>query len=188
MTLKRYIPNLITSVRIVGTFRLLFLEPLTMLFYVVYTVSGVSDILDGWIARMTKTTSDFGSKLDSTADLMFYAVMLIQILPILWKVLPLSIWIIAGIMLLIRLISYGIAAWKYHRFSSMHTYLNKLTGACVFAMPYLLRQPYFIGYIWVAATIAMLGTLEELLIHCVQKEYDPTIKSYFNRKFHTTDR
>lgn len=173
--------------RIVGTFCLLFLEPLNTSFYVVYTVSGVSDVLDGWIARMTKTTSDFGSKLDSVADLMFYAVMLIKILPILWQVLPLSIWIISGLMLLIRLISYGVAACKYHRFSSMHTYLNKLTGACVFAIPYLVRLSFFIGYIWVAAIIAMLGTIEELLIHCIQKEYDPTIKSCFSRKCHITD-
>ena len=76
--------DMITLVRIAGTMALIFLRPLSAIFYWIYTLAGVTDALDGWIARKTKTASEFGARLDSIADLFFYAVMLVRIFPILW--------------------------------------------------------------------------------------------------------
>lgn len=182
MTLKRNIPNLITTFRLAGTVCLLFLEPFSVAFYVVYTLSGISDVLDGWVARKTKTTSEFGAKLDSIADLLFYAVMVAEIFPILWNKLPMSLWYIVAVVLILRLTSYGIAAWKYRRFASMHTYLNKLTGAAVFAMPYLIHLAFFRTYCWIACSISVVATIEELLIHCLSADYDPSVKTLLGRK------
>ena len=84
------IPNFITSLRIVGTASLFLIDPLSELFYLIYTLSGLSDAVDGWVARATKTTSELGSKLDTAADLLFYAVMIIRIFPELWA--RLSVW------------------------------------------------------------------------------------------------
>ena len=41
------VPNILTAVRIAGAVCLLFAAPLSVFFYAVYTVSGVSDALDG---------------------------------------------------------------------------------------------------------------------------------------------
>ncbi len=55
-------------------------------------------MIDGTVARKTGTESEFGSKLDSTADLMFVTVCLLKLLPVLNKltgmltfVLPLTL-------------------------------------------------------------------------------------------------
>ena len=54
------------------------------MFFAIYALTGLTDVLDGWIARKMGSASQFGAKLDSVADLIFYAVMLIMIFPILW--------------------------------------------------------------------------------------------------------
>lgn len=110
--IKRNTANFITLIRMIGTICLLFLAPEAGAFYIVYTISGVSDALDGWIARKMKLESDFGSKLDSIADLMFYAVMFIKMFPALWEVLPKTIWIVVAVILVVRVVSYSVAAIK----------------------------------------------------------------------------
>ena len=68
----------ITLLRIVGTLGLVILIPSFATFFCVYTLTGLTDVLDGWIARKTKTSSDFGARLDSIADMLFYGAVLIQ--------------------------------------------------------------------------------------------------------------
>ena len=82
------VPNCITCVRIIGALVLLWLKPLSTEFLIVYSLCGVSDALDGFIARATNTTSKFGTILDSIADLVFYSVMLLKVFPTLWDILP----------------------------------------------------------------------------------------------------
>ena len=163
------IPCLITGFRIVGVLCLVFAKVLSPAFYVIYTFSGISDALDGWIARKTGTVSEFGARLDSIADLLFYFVMLIKLFPQLWKMLPMAVWYAVGVILILRLISYMVAAVKYRCFAALHTYLNKLTGFAVFLIPYLIGTALFEEYCYFVCAVAVLAAVEELLIHvCAQ--------------------
>ena len=56
-------PNICTMLRIVGTVGLLLIRPLTLPFYLLYTFCGITDVLDGTIARATNSTSEFGARL-----------------------------------------------------------------------------------------------------------------------------
>ncbi|MBO5165602.1 MAG: CDP-alcohol phosphatidyltransferase family protein [Lachnospiraceae bacterium] len=162
---KKNIPNYITVLRIVGTVCLLFLEPLSLEFYIIYTLSGFSDVVDGYIARKWKLTSEFGAKLDSIADLLFYAVMVLKILPLLIKKLPLGVWIAVGVVLLIRAAAYIVAAFKYKSFASLHTYMNKMTGAGVFLLPYMIQTVVFVPFCMVLSVVAASAAGQELFIH-----------------------
>lgn len=177
------VANGITLLRIIGTVGLLFVKPISPLFLGIYTFTGLTDILDGWIARRTGTASDFGARLDSIADLLFYAVMLIELVPVLWVILPQTIWYAAAAVLLIRIGSYLTAAIKYRRFASLHTYLNKLTGAAVFLLPYMLIVISGEIYSWAVCGAAFLASLEELIIHILSKRYNPDRKSIFQSEF-----
>ena len=176
---KPNIPNCITTLRIAGTVLLLFLTPLTAIFYVIYILCGFSDVLDGWIARKSGTISEFGAKLDSIADLMFYAVVLIKLLPILWKLLPAWIWYFVGSIVLLRLVSYLTAGLKFRRFASLHTKANKLTGAAVFLLPCFITLPCAVEYCVLFTGIACISTVEELILHIVRKEYHSNTKALF---------
>ena len=93
MLANKNLPNIISCLRIAGTVCLLLMEPLSALFLVIYTFTGLSDVLDGAIARKYGTTSELGAKLDSIADLLFYTLILIRIFPIMWATLPKKIWV-----------------------------------------------------------------------------------------------
>lgn len=118
--------DIITLLRIFRTILLSILKPLSVNFYIVYVLTEITDVLDGWVARRLKITDDFGAKIDSVADLLFYAVMLFHVLPILWTVLPTEIWYAVAVVFGLRISAYITAAIKYHRFTCLHTYLNKL--------------------------------------------------------------
>lgn len=167
----------VTSIRILAAILLLIFAPFHLSFFVVYTIAGITDVLDGWIARSLKMTSEFGARLDSVADLLFYGVLFIRLLPTLLERLPLEIWYVVAIILLIRLTSYGIAAIKYHRFAALHTWLNKLTGASVFFLPYILDCSEGILYSWFIGVLAFVSSFEEFLIHLCCTDYCPNKKS-----------
>ena len=171
----------ITSVRIALSLFLPFLPLRSAGFFAVYTVTGLTDVLDGWLARRTGTTSQFGARLDSIADLLFYGVLLFRLFPVLCRRLPGEIWYAVGAILLIRLMAYGIAAAKYHRFASLHTWLNKLTGGAIFLLPYVLSGPGGIGYSWGVCLIAFAASAEELAIHLFGNGYDAGRKTILGK-------
>lgn len=166
------LPNCITLIRLIGTIALLFITPLSVPFFIIYTLSGVTDVLDGTIARLTKTETTFGKRLDSIADLSFYAVMLIRIFPILWDTLPHSIWILVGLILAMRLIFYSVGLIKTKKLPSSHSILNKLTGFMIFLVPYIIKTVIFRPYCWGLCLISATGTLEDLINLTGKKKLD----------------
>ena len=90
-------------------------------------------MIDGTIARKTNSVSEFGSQLDTAADLVFVAVSLIKILPIIH--IPQWLWIWGGVIAAIKLrnILWGYALKK--QFLSLHTSMNKATGLVLFLLP-----------------------------------------------------
>lgn len=178
MEIFKYPANFITSLRIVGTIGLLFTVPFSKVFYVLYTFSGITDVLDGAVARITGTASSIGAELDSIADLIFYLVMMIKILPYLWEHLPVEIWFFVAAILVARIITYAVAAQKYKRFASMHTYANKLTGLAVFSIPYyIVFESVAFGGSIAVCIIAAWAAIEELLLHLINDSYDLSRKS-----------
>ncbi|MBQ6798899.1 MAG: CDP-alcohol phosphatidyltransferase family protein [Oscillospiraceae bacterium] len=159
------IPNFITVLRIIGTFALLFLSPAELSFLIIYLVCGLTDILDGWLARKLKITSVMGSRLDTAADLFYYIVMAIKIFPALLTALPPAVWIPVWGTALLRICMYLYVALRFHRLASSHTLLNKLTGFLVFCLPFsLLVEDITIPYSWVGATVAAIAAFYDLFL------------------------
>ena len=170
LTIYKYIPNMITCSRLVGTLAMLFTKPFGKLFFLLYILCGISDLLDGWIARATHTTSELGTKLDSAADLLFYFVMALKTFPALWEHLPLGVWIIVLCTVAIRLFSYLFVAITKKSFASLHTYLNKVTGFMVFIIPFYIRTSYVAFFSYLGCITAAVASLEELVIHLFCKQ------------------
>ena len=172
------LPNVLTVIRISASVWMLFLSPLSTLFYVIYSVGGISDLFDGMTARLLKKETELGARLDSVADLLFYAVMIYKIFPVLWENLPKWLWLLIAAVIAVRIGSYLVAAWKYRRFASMHTYANKLTGLFVFLVPYFLSYPFHVTYCFAVTLLGGLSSSEELFLHILRSEYDPKEKGF----------
>ncbi|MBQ9266436.1 MAG: CDP-alcohol phosphatidyltransferase family protein [Bacilli bacterium] len=181
MKFIKYVPNLITVIRILGAISLIFLEPLSVPFLVVYGVCGATDAVDGFIARKFHVESRLGSVLDTISDFSLYIIMIVKIFGFLLDNLQLANWILGIAGCVLRLISYGTCLIKYKKFSSVHTYLNKALGFMFFLYPFVCLAPNLalIIYTYVMAGVALLGGLEELLIHLISKEYNVHNKSIF---------
>lgn len=180
--IKKNLANFITLIRIIGAIALIFLEPLSVPFFIVYGICGFSDAIDGLVARKLGTSSQFGAALDSFSDLLFYGVMAAKIFPTLQRLLTPFQWIIIAVPTGLHLIAYIICMIKFGKFSSIHTYGNKVLGALVYAYPF-----FFIGeiallygiYMYVGGVIALYSAIETNLIHIVAHRYDEKNKSIF---------
>ena len=166
----------ITAVRMAASLILLIFPLRSAWFLAVYTLAGLTDALDGWLARKTGTASAFGARLDSIADLLFYGVLLLRLFPVLRQALPVSVWYVVTAVALVRMVAYAVAAVKYHRFASLHTRLNKLTGGAIFLLPYILAISTGVVYSWTVCALASAASLEELAIHLRQKCYCADVK------------
>jgi CDP-diacylglycerol--glycerol-3-phosphate 3-phosphatidyltransferase len=164
--------------RIVCSVFIVLTKPFTLLFGILYVVCGISDILDGFVARSMKQESEFGAKLDSIADIIFLSSMIITLIPIIK--IPSYVWICVAVVSFIRILSYLIGLKKFCTFTSLHTYANKLTGLLLFITPVF----YVIFDFKITAIIlsisAILSSLEELIIIISTKELNTNCKSIFN--------
>ena len=162
---RKYIPSILTALRMLGAVLLLLTKPLTLPFYLLHIFCGLTDALDGGFARALHASSRLGAQLDSIADLMFYGVMMGKLMPILLERMPSSLWWIVGAAVFIRLCAYGVAAATQHRFSALHTILNKLTGLLVFLIPGMLALPAAVPLCHGVAVMALISSAHELWLH-----------------------
>ena len=63
--------NIITGFRGLISIALLFCPVFSPVFYTLYLISGLSDMIDGTIARRMNTVSEFGARFDTAADFVF---------------------------------------------------------------------------------------------------------------------
>ena len=78
----KQLPNIITLLRIAGSLGLLLCDVTGVVFWIIYGLSGLSDIADGWLARKLKCATKTGALLDSLADICFVACCAWKLLPI----------------------------------------------------------------------------------------------------------
>jgi len=171
------IANYISVSRIFLSIILILLQPLSMIFCVIYAICGLSDILDGYIARKTNTTSKLGEKLDSIGDLIMIFVLMFILLPLINLTVQIIVWIV--IIIIIRVVSIIVVFVKYKTFGILHTYGNKITGLMLFMFPILFAFFQSDALMYIMCIIASISAIEELFIHLSSKKYIANIKTIF---------
>ena len=150
------IANFLTILRIVFSPLLLFLHPLSFSFDTLYILLGLTDILDGFIARKTKTTSKLGSSLGwlfltdaNIGDIVFCASSFIAIYPTLELNAYISLFI--AIIFMLRVVNIIVGYIKEKKLILLHTIPNKATGFLLYLFPLTLN---FISHDLSATVIA----------------------------------
>ncbi|MGG6312301.1 CDP-alcohol phosphatidyltransferase family protein [Paenibacillus macerans] len=130
----KHLANGLTLSRIVLSIMLIFVLNRPAAFIVIYAVAGLTDVLDGRIARRTNTVSDRGAKLDSIADLLMFGAATAALVR--WAGEGMGmIWPYLAGAVAIRLATAVYAACKYRTVAMIHTWGNKMTGLLVFSRP-----------------------------------------------------
>ena len=112
---------------------MLFFPVFSFKLYVLYLFCGLTDMIDGSVARKTKSVTTFGSRLDSVADFIFVIAASIKIFPALN--IPTWLWDWAFIISIAKLINITFGFVRKHRLIFEHTAMNKLTGFLLFLLP-----------------------------------------------------
>lgn len=145
--------NLITSIRIICSIALLFFPVLSTSFYALYIVVGITDMIDGTVARKTNSVSEFGSKLDTVADFVFVAVCIIKLIPVLNVETWMYIWI--AVIFVIKVINIVSGYVMQKKLVAVHSVINKVARALLFALPLTLR---FIELRYSAVVVCAVAT------------------------------
>ena len=130
--------NFITGIRIVCGIFLLFCPAFSVKFYSFYVLGGVSDALDGFVARHFGKETEFGSKLDTAADIIFFTASVFKIMTAVSFPLWLMLWILG--IALIKAVNIASGYILQKRFVSEHTVMNKICGIMLFAVPFLIKN------------------------------------------------
>ncbi len=129
-TKVKHLPNIITTLRFLGAICLLFLVVGSVSFWAIYFACGISDMLDGFLARKLNAATPFGAVLDSVADLCFVVCCCCKLIPVLE--FPLWMWIWCGMIAIIKLMNQAFALVLFKRCIFLHSIANKATGLLLF--------------------------------------------------------
>jgi len=174
----KHLPNIITSTRFIFALLLALSPPLSVRFWVFYGFACASDLIDGPIARKLKVTSNFGSTLDTSADIFFLICIMVCVFPIL-EIATLS-YVLIGTVFLFKAISLAYAYAKFKKIVSYHTYLNKFFALFIFTFPFwisFLNENLIISFL---AIFQIVVYIEELLIIRISDTPDANIKGIFH--------
>ena len=152
--------NVLTSMRIALSGILILLKPLGAAFYCVYTLAGMTDILDGPLARNTGTESRAGQVLDSAADLVFAAAACVKLLPAYWEKIPTWL-LISAVFVFYLKIKNAIACFvMYKKIVAMRTFMNSAAGFLLFAFPFACMVIPIPVYGGICAAAAFAATVD----------------------------
>ena len=116
--------------RIVLCLPLLIVDAMTIPVWVIYLIAGLTDMLDGFLARRWGVESKFGARLDSLADFVFVLAVGYKLYP--WLKLPVVLWIMIGLIALVKASNAFSVYLVKQRIEFLHTKANKLTGFLLF--------------------------------------------------------
>ena len=114
-------------------------------------------MVDGTIARKTKSVSELGTRLDTVADSVFVAVCFVKILPLMQLPTWLWTWIVIIAIIKIGNVVWGLISNK--KLVSIHTILNKVTGFILFLLPLTFS---FIESIYSSVVVCFMATLSAI--------------------------
>ena len=138
---------------------LIITEAFSAAFYIIYICCGISDMLDGVVARKSKNESKIGARLDSASDIVFFIVAIIKILPVLNLSKGIIIWTV--IIALIKVTNVICAYICYKKLVLPHTIANKITGFILFIAPFIILNTNSIVFEIIICSIATFAAVQE---------------------------
>lgn len=133
----KFLPNILSASRGVAALTMLLLFPaFSPGFWILYCWCGVSDMIDGPLARKLNAADELGSRIDSVADLIFLICSAILVLPAVN--LPVWVWAWIAVIGIVKLAGIAIVSSRQRKLGIQHSITNKLTGILLFLLPFAL--------------------------------------------------
>ena len=178
--MKKHFANVLSMCRIIIASVLLWYSDITAGFLRLFCLAGLTDLLDGPIARLTNSVSELGSKLDTYGDVLTYtAIAKILLFKEKIKKKYLVIAVCAGAALLI---SAFIGLKRFGTFFFIHTISGKLLGLGCFLLPFSAFMNTLNILAPLICLILIVLALESLIIQLKSTAPNPDTRSIFSIK------
>ncbi len=150
--------------------------------------AGLTDMLDGFLARRWRAATEYGSRLDSAADMVLVvcaAFWVILVEPSVFfdnKLLVLS-WMLIGTA------SLAVGLIKFRRIPDLHLYMTKASSAAGYVfIIFMFVVGYNAALFYIASALLIISTLESLLLQLLTHKPDEHIRSilYAYRQWRNT--
>ena len=151
--------NALTICRIALCVALLTTKAFSPVFFLVYALAGLPDMLDGYVARRTSSESEFGARLDSIADIVLVIACLVKLLPAIDVPTWLWVWVAAIVLLKAVNVASGLVVEK--RLVMPHTVANKIAGLVVFLVPFAIPLFGITAPAIIACAVATFAAVQE---------------------------
>ena len=181
--LKKQCANIISATRIAAAISLFFLDEIKAPFIIIYVFCGLTDFVDGKLARKLNIISTIGAFLDTVGDVLTYLafvkILIVQNLVPLWAV----VWYI--IAMLGNILAGLIAKKRFGQFYLIHSLFGKILGVALFTLPIWLNLTekitptnYNSICLSVICIIATISAFETIYIQLKSKEQLTDITSF----------
>ena len=138
----------------IGSIGLLFCSVFSACFYGLYIFCGLTDMVDGTIARKMGAISEFGAKLDTVADFLFVIASFVKLVPVIR--ISVWIWVWAAVIAMGKLVTLVWGFTQMKQMPSLHTIANKATGLCLFLLPLTMS---FVDLRYTAPVVCVIATI-----------------------------
>jgi CDP-diacylglycerol--glycerol-3-phosphate 3-phosphatidyltransferase len=194
MRFLRHVPNALSLLRLALSVVLFAIPFGSLVFIALYLACGLTDALDGYLARRLRAVTPLGARLDSAGDFVFFAMYV-------WVAFRLPNALASGMRLsgliactcacvalvaLLRVASLAVI-WKRTGVPGfIHTYANKAAGITLFALlPAIailgLTSPVASACVIVTLSLCLVSAVEELLVAVLVTPVDLDRKGLFLR-------
>lgn len=129
----KHLPNLISVSRGIAAVAMLFTTVFSLPFWALYAWCGISDMVDGPLARKLGAESRRGAAIDSVADLVFLVAAVIKVVPVLS--FPSWIWWVVGAVACLQVVRMTCLYFWRGGFAALHDKANKVIGVALFFAP-----------------------------------------------------
>lgn len=163
--------NILTATRIICALLILIFPAFSIEFYFFYLLGGITDAVDGTVARKSGKATARGAKFDTIADTFFVLAVIGKMIASVFVPPSLLIWI--GMIAVMKAGNMIVGFIRYHRFATVHSAWNKVCGLILFVPPLLIGREYAWQVkalvVIFACIIASIAAVQEAI--CMLKGY-----------------
>lgn len=159
---RKQCANMLSAARVIAAISLFFFNEIKAPFIIIFVFCGLTDLLDGQIARKLNTTSTLGALLDTIGDMLTYfglaKILIMQHLVPLWAI----IWVI--LILAGNVVGGVIAKKRFGEFYLVHSFFGRVIGGLLFLLPLMLGVTQGIEHnnYYCLAVLGVIGTFSAI--------------------------
>jgi CDP-diacylglycerol--glycerol-3-phosphate 3-phosphatidyltransferase len=130
---------------------------------VLYVLAALTDLLDGWLARRLRQSSEFGAQLDAVVDNLF-SVAILGFLAWAYPGLIARQWLAAAVLFGGPILYLGVSWAMTRRLMMFHVWSAKVGAFLLFCLWPAIAVTGWTGWLWLSALVVGLSRLEQVIL------------------------